>query len=61
MNDISIFKDDIVEVHLVEGTSASGNYFIPASYSLTFNISDWLGHNPMAVCNWPWGASSGLA
>lgn len=37
----------------IAGASAWGNYFIPVSCFLTFNIFDWLGRSLTAVFMWP--------
>lgn len=37
----------------IAGTSAWGDYFIPVSCFLTFNIFDWLGRSLTAVFMWP--------
>uniref|UniRef100_A0A8C4L3W0 Solute carrier family 29 member 1 (Augustine blood group) n=1 Tax=Equus asinus TaxID=9793 RepID=A0A8C4L3W0_EQUAS len=37
----------------IAGTSAWGNYFIPVSCFLIFNIFDWLGRSLTALTMWP--------
>ncbi|XP_008261197.1 equilibrative nucleoside transporter 1 [Oryctolagus cuniculus] len=37
----------------IAGASAWGNYFIPVSCFLTFNIFDWLGRSLTAIFMWP--------
>ncbi|KAF6365339.1 solute carrier family 29 member 1 (Augustine blood group) [Rhinolophus ferrumequinum] len=51
---IGVFPAVTAEVKSsIAGTSAWGNYFIPVSCFLTFNVFDWLGRSLTAVTMWP--------
>lgn len=51
---IGVFPAVTAEVKSsIAGTSAWGDYFIPVSCFLTFNVFDWLGRSLTAVTMWP--------
>ncbi|XP_032265633.1 equilibrative nucleoside transporter 1 isoform X2 [Halichoerus grypus] len=51
---IGVFPAVTAEVQSsIAGTSAWGDYFIPVSCFLTFNVFDWLGRSLTAVFTWP--------
>ncbi|KAF3831582.1 hypothetical protein GH733_000394 [Mirounga leonina] len=51
---IGVFPAVTAEVQSsIAGTSTWGDYFIPVSCFLTFNVFDWLGRSLTAVFTWP--------